>query len=126
MGSSLSDGGVGAPDGLLPGVLTHPSRCFTSLLLSPASRPGYFATSATQCLYPALNLSGDTVPSDRSPSKCFTVISNMSAFSNLECLAGCNKIEIFLTFNIQLDHIIEENNWPITTLKNLISDQRLD
>lgn len=87
----MSEGGVGAPAGLAPGALTQPSRCLTNLLFRAGSIPWNFDTSVTQCLYPARNRSGDPAPSDRSPSKCLTVISKMSAFSNLACLAGCNK-----------------------------------
>lgn len=84
------------------------ARCWRSLRLTGGSRPGNLPTSPAHSLNPARNLLSTcgSVAADIAicwrciVSRCFTVISKMSAFSSLECLAGCNKNNTFLVSKI--------------------------
>ncbi|CAA9994555.1 unnamed protein product, partial [Nesidiocoris tenuis] len=77
-------------------------KCSTRRRLTLRSRPGNLPTSTTHSPHPALNLltTDGSAAAARAEwcrckvSTCFTVISKMSAFSNFECLAGCNKRKI--------------------------------
>jgi hypothetical protein len=82
---------------------TQLARCATRRCLTagstPSMRPMYRLTSVAHSLKPVLNLCS-TVGSVATATancwrcmfcRCFTVISRISAFSNLECRAGCNS-----------------------------------
>ncbi|KAI9581571.1 hypothetical protein GQX74_012896 [Glossina fuscipes] len=75
-------------------------KCCNKRRLTPGSIPGKRLTSLTQSVKPDLNLLiilGSIACCMAaccrcSSCKCLTVFSNISAFSNFECRAGCNEI----------------------------------
>lgn len=105
--------GAGCTGWVCPGVLLlefstgprHDAKCDINLRRTDASSPGNLPTSPAHSLNPARNLFSTlgSVAAAKATccrcrdSKCFTVISRMSAFSSLECLAGCKhkNLQVF-------------------------------
>lgn len=83
----------------LPPWLRQLARCWSSRRFTMGSRPGKRPTSLAHSLKPARNLltTDGSAEADIATCcrcrfcRCFTVISRMSAFSNLEWRAGCNN-----------------------------------
>lgn len=88
----------------------HEAKCAIKRLFTDASSPGNLPTSPAHSVKPARNLFktfGSVAAANATcclwrVSKCFTVISRMSAFSNFECLAGsffiASRMRVFKSF----------------------------